>query len=314
MIITRRSFLAGVAAATATRAFPAAKPAVDPDLVVLLSDVHVNGVPGRDAFQRDKFARVVADVLRMDPLPANAVFFGDLAWHHGRELDYRASLGGIRLLEDAGVKVTLGMGNHDRRSAFFKVHPSYATTTKIPGRIVSVCSVGRADFIMLDGLMGKDDRGPSDSGPGGCELDKAQQDWLLDVLPKWRRPVFVCSHWPIGGVVAGGRGIADLIFRSPAVAGYIHGHDHRWYKTLVRKNWKESPQIRTLCLPSTGHWGDIGYVTMRLSADRAVASLRQYEYFFPRPKPDDPKYVEIWRDITEENQNQSCTFRLPSIA
>jgi hypothetical protein len=310
MNISRRSFLTGVAAAAAApSAFAGLK--TDPDLVVLLSDVHVNGVAGKGAYQRDKFMRVVADVLKMDPLPGHAVFFGDFAFLYGRKEDYVASSEGVRLMQNAGIHVTLGMGNHDRRSTFLEVHPSYAKTTKIPGRIVSVVNLGRADLIMLDGLLGSDDRGLSDMGPGQGGLDKAQQDWLMDVLPKWRRPVFVGSHWPIGGMKVGGKPIAQLFFRSPAVAGYIHGHDHRWYKTQAMKSWKDSPQIRTLCLPSTGHWGDIGYVTLRLSGDRAVAALHQYEYYFPGPVATDARCPKIWRDITAENQNQTCTFRFP---
>lgn len=49
MNISRRSFLAGfTAAAAAPAAF--AKLKSDPDLAVLLSDVHVNGVEGKDMF------------------------------------------------------------------------------------------------------------------------------------------------------------------------------------------------------------------------------------------------------------------------
>ena len=313
MNISRRSFLAGfTAAAAAPAAFASLRH--DPDLAVLLSDVHVNGVEGKPMYQRGKFMRVVADILKMDPLPGHAVFFGDIAWLHGRREDYASSSEGVKMLQDAGVKVTLGMGNHDRRSTFLEVHPSYASTTKIPGRIVSVVDLGRADLIMLDGLQGRDDRGLSDMGPGGCTLDKAQQDWILDALPKWRRPVFVASHWPIGEVRAGGGPLAQLLLRSPAAAGYIHGHDHRWYKTLVKVSWHESRQLRTLCLPSTGHWGDIGYATLRLSKDRAVVALRQYEYYFPSPVATDDKCRDMWRDITAENQNQTCTFRLPPCA
>jgi hypothetical protein len=313
MNISRRSFLAGfTAAAAAPAAF--AKLKSDPDLAVLLSDVHVNGVEGKDMYQRGKFMRVVAEILKMDPLPGHAIFFGDLAWLHGRKEDYVSSSEGIKMLQDAGIHVTLGMGNHDRRSTFLEVHPSYLKTTKIPGRIVSVVDLGRADFIMLDGLQGTDDRGLTEMGPGGGEFDKAQQDWLMDVLPKWKRPVFVGSHWPIREIKVGGKPIAQLFFQSPSVAGYIHGHDHRWYKTISIRGWGDSRQIRGLCLPSTGHWGDIGYATLRLSKDRAVVSLRQYEYYFPSPIATDEKCTDMWRDITAENQNQTCTFRLPTCA
>ena len=92
----------------------------------------------------------VAEILKLDPLPSRAVVFGDLAWLWGNKMDYQCSAPYLKMLEDAGIPVTVGMGNHDRRSTFLEVHPRYAKTTKIPGRIVSVVDAGAVDFLMLE--------------------------------------------------------------------------------------------------------------------------------------------------------------------
>lgn len=314
MNLTRRTFLGGIAAAAACpRVLASAKAAVDPELTVLFSDVHVNGVAGSSTYQRQKFSRVVADILKLDPLPARAICFGDLAYLFGRKEDYLQSAPGLKLLADAGIQVTIGMGNHDRRSTFLEVHPSYAQTTKVPGRIVSVVDAGRVDFIMLDGLQGTDDRELTDMGPGNGRLDAAQQEWLQSVLPKWKKPVFVCSHFPVNELAVGNQKLANFLGQCPAVAGYLHGHDHRWYKTLPIVDWKRNTSLRTLCLPSTGHWGDIGFVTFRTTADLALASLHQSEYFFPNPEPQRPEDRRLWDIITAENQQQTCSFILPKL-
>ena len=237
--------------------------------------------------------------------------FGDLAWLWGNKMDYACSALYLKLLEDAGIPVTICMGNHDRRSTFLEVHPKYAQTTKVPGRIVSVVDAGAVDFLMLDGLQGTDDRGPKDMGPVPGALSKDQQDWVMDALPKWKKPVFVCSHFPVHELKAGGKPLDKLLIASPKVAGYIHGHDHRWYTRFMRKGWAYTQIKRTLCLPSTGHWGDIGYALMRTEGDKATVSLRQRDFYYPRPEPMDPTDREIWQIVVRENQGLSCTFPLP---
>ncbi len=321
MNVSRRGFLwlAGAAGASLSggcasgKLFTGGKGAHDPDLTVLLSDIHVNGQKEGDVYQRGKFADTVAEILRMDPLPARALVFGDLAWLWGNKLDYQCSAPMLKLLEDAGIEVTIGMGNHDRRSTFLEVHPKYAQTTKVPGRIVSVVDAGAVDFLMLDGLQGADDRGAKDMGPVPGALSKDQQDWALDALPKWKKPVFVCSHFPVEDLTAGGKPFSRLLMVSPNVAGYIHGHNHRWYTRYMRVGWSSTTIKRTLGLPSTGHWGDIGYALFRTGGGRATVSLRQRDFYYPKPVPMDPGDVDIWRVITQDNQGLSCTFPLPRV-
>ena len=310
MLIPRRRFISALgAAAAAPRLFAKAAGDYDPDLTVLLSDLHVNGAA--DSHQLGRLERAVGEVLALDPLPARAVVFGDIACMYGRRADYARAAAALKRLEDAGVSVTLGMGNHDRRPAFLEGYPGYAARTKVPGRVVTACDAGAVDFLMLDSLKGADDRPLNDAGPLSGDLGTDQQDWLLAALPHWKKPVFVCAHHPVGGLTAGGQPLSRLLARVPAVVGYIHGHDHRWYTRAMGMGWNTAGAKRSLCLPSTGAWGDIGYVLLRTSGSRAEAALVQREFFYPRPPKPGAPVQRLWNAIVDANRNQTCTFPMP---
>lgn len=319
MNLSRRHFLfctgaASLAGGCASGRFFMGKAAdFDPDLTLFLSDTHIHAGRNGTSYQKEKFAVLVAEILALDPLPARAIIFGDLARHAGAKADYEHAVEALKPLRDAGIAVTVGMGNHDRRSTFLECFPDHAQGTKVPGRIVRVVDAGPVDFLMLDGLQGTDDRALTDMGPVPGALDKAQQEWLADALPKWKKPVFVCAHFPVEELNVCGRPLARLLLDVPAVAGYIHGHDHRWY-TLPIHTWGSAIVKRSLCLPSTGHWGDIGYALFRTTGDKAVVSLRQTEYYFPRP-PESGAAIDRrgWDLICAENQGRTCTFPLPRL-
>ena len=294
----------------ANRLFTGSATDHDPNLIALLSDCHVNGnLQGGDAWQRGRLEATVAEILRLNPLPSRAIIFGDLAWLAGNKIDYEYAASQLNLMENAGIEVTIGMGNHDRRSTFLEVFPEYAKTTKVLGRIVSVIDAGAADFIMLDGLQGTDDR--NDMGPVPGALSKDQQDWMLAELPKWGKPVFVCSHFPMHELQVGSKSIGGLLLDCPDAAGYIHGHDHEWYTKVLYRNWSSASLVRQLCLPSTGHWGDIGYALMRIKDGKAVVALREREYYFPKPETKNPTVAESWKAIVRDRQRLKCTFVLP---
>ncbi len=282
----------------------------DPNLTVFLSDIHVRG---GESYQLEHFRRIVAEILKMSPLPKRAVVFGDLAYLFGRKEDYVTSAPYLKQLTDAGISVTIGMGNHDRRSAFLEVHPEYARRTKVPGRIVSVVDIGPADILMLDSLAGADDRGDSSSGPVPGMLDAVQQEWLLAELPKWKRPVFVCAHHPVFELAAGGKPLSELLLNSPAFAGYVNGHNHRWYAEWALRNYRERKLLCYLGLPSTGHWGDIGYTLFRTTPRDAVATLVQHDFFFPNPLKEGEARPEMWDAILEKNRGAHYRFVLPKI-
>ena len=317
-VVSRRAFLrlsaigGTLMAAGGGRAalFTGAASDYDPNLTVFLSDIHVRG---GESYQLEHFKRVVAEILKMSPLPKRAVVFGDLAYLFGRKEDYVTSAPYLKQLTDAGISVTIGMGNHDRRSAFLEVHPEYARSTKVPGRIVSVVDIGPADILMLDSLAGSDDRGDSNSGPVPGMLDPAQQEWLLAELPKWKRPVFVCAHHPVFELTAGGKPLSELLFNSPAFAGYINGHNHRWYAEWSFRNYSQRKLLCYLGLPSTGHWGDIGYTLFRTTPRDAVANLVQHDFFFPNPLKEGEPRPEMWDAIVEKNRDAHHRFVLPNI-
>ncbi len=315
MAIGRRKFLGGLTALSAASGAPSlfARNAgdFDKDLTVFLSDTHVNGAAQGPSYQGDKLSVVVAEILRLAPLPTRAVIFGDFAWLWGDKKDYERVSRLVSPLVDAGIELTIGMGNHDRRSTFLEVYPDYAETTRIPGRIVSVVDLGKIDLILLDGLQGTDDRKIGDSGPVPGALCQDQQDWLMAELPQWGKPVLLTSHFPLEELSAGGKPLRRLLLDSPRAIGYVHGHNHRWNKLDVREGYASANVKRSLCLPSTGHWGDIGYTLFRTHADRAVATLRQLEYYFPKPDAGTADERRLWDFATAENQNQSCSFPLP---
>ena len=78
--------------------------------------------------------------------------FGDLAHVCGLGVDYDASRPAFKLLEDAGITVTVGMGNHDRRSEFTLRWPDAPKKTLVPGRFVHLVETAQVGFLMLDSL------------------------------------------------------------------------------------------------------------------------------------------------------------------
>ena len=276
---------------------------LDDNLVVFLSDLHVRS---RDCRQYVSFAAQAEEILRMDPLPRHVIVFGDIAFSGGGRKDYEASAPFFRQMMDLGIKVVFGMGNHDRRSAFLETWPDYAERQLFPGRIVSNTDLGPVDLLMLDGLQGTDDAGPDDKRPVAGAFDEPQQEWIADRLSKLSRPTIVASHFPLGDLSVCGRPFRRVLADTPQVAGYVHGHDHRWRTDWIARSYLDPNIVRTLSLPSTGHWGDIGYTVVRLSPNAARADFVQKGFFYPSPET--PR-TPAWDDVEREHRGASCTFR-----
>ena len=141
----------------------------DPSLAVFISDLHLNGL--RDEvpthlYEEQCFRQAVAKILALRPLPAHVVCFGDIAYHWGQPEDYALAAQLFQPLLDAGIKLTLGLGNHDRRDNFLVQWPSYARSTLVPGRIVSKVEMPHADLLMLDTSSAKSVEKKSKSHPG----------------------------------------------------------------------------------------------------------------------------------------------------
>lgn len=306
--ISRRSFLFGATATLAAgcRSF-SMSPKIDDNLTVLLADLHVRN---EKCYQYHYFSGIVDEILEMDPLPKNIVIFGDLAYTCGLKSEYETSRKLLEKFLAAGINVTIGMGNHDRRSTFLEVWPEYRSRTLVPGKIVTCTNLGNVDLLMLDGLQGTDDRADNDMGPVPGKLDGVQQEWLYDYLADLKRPTILASHFPIQEMRGSGRPLSDRLRDYPLVAGYIYGHNHQWHPYWLKYGWGMNKIIRSLCLPSTGHWGDIGYVIFRTHGHKAQARFVQKDFFFSSPaKPGTPRPVE-WDDVREERgRNTICTFR-----
>ncbi len=311
MPMQRSDFLKGAfafgafAPVAGCRLFTGADCDYDESLAILVSDPHVK--PG--GYQLDRLRGAVAEILRMNPLPRNVVCFGDIARSFGRREDYEAGRGPWQDLVNAGIRVTLGMGNHDRRRNFLEVWPEYERRTLVKGRIVTVADIGACDILLLDSLF-ENHSDETRHCEGDGQLTGDQWDWLRAALPKWPRPVLVGAHHSVcefrGGV---GKELGDLLMDSRNVIGYVHGHNHLWDSALLSRSdcgWGNRTWKRSLSLPSVGHWGDIGYVVLRTSNGFACVELAMKDHYFPDPD------IRTWIDdeIVKEKRGMKLTFKM----
>ncbi len=319
---SRRDFLRGLAALAAATggprfcaAAPSPKLKFDEHLAVLLSDIHVNGLDAPDGKpikpdMRNSLAANVAEILRMDPLPRHVFVFGDIAHLHGRLADYKRSFPDLKLLVDAGIELTLGMGNHDHRKAFLEVWPEYAKRSLVPGAIHTVTHCADYDFIMLDSLDEKDV--PDAWNPTNGALSPAAQEWIAAELPKWPRPFFIGAHHPIWQLKFDKtkKSMEHMIGAFPNCRGYIHGHDHIWKTNVV--NWRNPATVPLLTLPSNGFWGDIGYATLHTIErnGRKAAQARLVIKDFVLNGGNLSSRPAMWDARIEDVQGAKCTFVL----
>ena len=268
------------------------------NLVCIISDLHVR--PGK--YQEDYFKKTIDDILALNPRPKYVLCLGDVAYLTGKPEEYAAAKQGLDRLEEAGMQVTITMGNHDRRANFAAVFPEKAALAELPHRLVYTVQTPRADFILLDSLQEGDNHDKWIT-PGA--IDDEQRTWLESKLAASTKPVFVMAHHPLNETKIG-----KILLAAPNCCGYIYGHKHIWSREWIHMNYRERNMMKVLCVPSTGHWGNIGFVTLSLAEDRAVASFHQNGFFFPKPaKEDEPKPLN-WTSIEEENQGSTCTFPL----
>jgi len=272
----------------------------DERLSVLISDPHVGGTGSERTFQKPRLERVVGEILAMSPRPKRVICFGDIAYLSGRASDYALSKPIFQRLVDAGIDLHLTMGNHDRRSNFFKCWPEYAERPLVPGRLTQVIDLGGADLVLLDTLKGTDDRAADDTGPGEGTIDPAQLAWIKGFVAQAKRPFFVGSHH-FGDLYVEGARVASIPAASPHFVGWIYGHIHEWRPQMVEVSWGRQWSVPVIGLPSTGHHGDIGYVTMRTTDREAELTLRQSDYFFVTPRQDPPA---AWVARIRDNDGQ----------
>ncbi len=307
---TRRHFLAGtVGLGAASFAGGCATKSIcrsDDDLTVLMSDLHIGGANPTYAYTHERLTRVIDAVLAMSPRPARVVCFGDIGLSYGLAADYAASRPILRRIVDAGIGLHLTMGNHDRRSSFLKSWPEYGRDALVPGRFTQVISLGAADLVLLDTLKGTDDRAENDMGPVEGTIDPAQLAWFEKFVAEAKRPFFVGSHQFRDLYIKGEKPIARAA-KSAFFAGWIYGHDHTWCPDVAVASWRRHLICPTLALPSTGLWGDIGYVLFRTNSDGATASLVQSDFFFQTPTAHAVRPRQ-WDVRIRENQGKTMHF------
>lgn len=279
---------------------------VDPSKVVLISDIHIcgefkDGKPFKYPYNPTSLNLRIDEILALKPLPANVIVFGDVAWDYGLEEDYRYAAKLLKPLEEAGIKVTLALGNHDRRAPFFKVFPEYAQTTPVPGRAVSVVSLPDVDIVMLDSLAELPDLKPKQKTTVSGHVDDAQIAWLKEYLAKTDRPVILGSHHPLKEMPA----LSDVITGSEKVAGYIYGHNHMWNKGVaILRPRKGTHMVPTVGLPAT-FYGDIGFAVMTADAKGATLEFTSQGFWWPQPVENPPAE---WLQRQKDLQNEKCSI------
>lgn len=279
---------------------------IDPSLTVLMSDIHICGElkDGKSIhypYNPTCLELRVNEILAMRSLPANVLIFGDVAWDYGLEEDYRYAAELLRPLEEAGIRVTLGLGNHDRRAAFFNVFSQYAQTTPVKGRAVSVVNLPDVDFIMLDSLTEKPDLKPRQSTTVSGTICDEQIEWLKGYLAKSDRPVILGAHHPLSEL----RNLTMMLENSPTVAAFIYGHVHIWNKSVsIIRPREPQHMLPTVALPAT-FYGDIGFAVMRTSPKGAKITYSSKGFWWPQPENNPPAE---WLQRQKDLANEECTI------
>jgi len=290
--LRRRQFLAGCLATTAAGCVSVKlkhdKAVCDPNLVALISDIHVALPFSEQKYRTGReyphvnatIQKFVSEILALRPLPANVIALGDISLAFAEHKEYVLCRQFLKPLEDAGIKVTHAMGNHDRVDEFLAAYPEYKGRGGFEKKLVSEVSTPHADFILLDSHVEcvEKDRGkyPACTGRG---LGEKQIAWLKDRLASTDKPTFVCAHHQAGEL-----GISKLIARARTVFGYLHGHHHHWMSNYIMDDYgKNAKDVLQFGLPSFGLDNDVGYGLMRIGKGQAEVSCVARDFYFPLP-------------------------------
>lgn len=294
-------FLTAVAAKRDTRR-------IDPSKLIIMSDIHISGEfdadgkPKHYPYNPICFQQQANEILAMRPLPANIIILGDVAWDYGLKEDYEYLARLLQPLQAEGIKVTMAMGNHDRREAFFNVFSEYRTSTKVSGRVVSVVELPDFDFVVLDSLDELPDLKPRQATKVSGTMDKAQFEWLESFLATAKRPVVLSSHHSMGELP----GVEGLIVKYPeVVAGYIYGHHHIWNNGVsIIRSLAPRRMVPHICIPTT-FYGDIGYVVAKCSPESLELNYSSKGFWWPQPVDNPPKE---WAQRQRDLQKQKATI------
>jgi 3',5'-cyclic-AMP phosphodiesterase len=282
LIIDRRGFLAGTVAAGAGMLWPrlgqADEPAVDPNCVVLLADVHIGARTNRRQHGRlpadteKTLKAAVVDILALAPRPARVIVAGDCAFLYGESGDYVVLSELLKPLRQAGVAVHFAMGNHDDRrrflAAMLEAKSQAAADPDKLGKYVSIVETPHANWFLLDSLSAED-------GVRG-RIGEPQLKWLAGALDARRdKPaLMVAHHNPDPHDRENGLKDTDALLKllesRRQVKAYIYGHTHSWKVT-------RRPDVHWVNVPGTVWVFDKsqpqGFVAVRLRSDGATFEL-----------------------------------------
>lgn len=281
---------------------------IDPTKAVLMSDIHicgelVDGVSKHYPYNPTSLKLRIAEILSMRRLPAHVLVFGDVAWDYGLEEDYRYASQLLQELTEAGIRVTLALGNHDRRAPFFKVFPEYAQTTQVAGRVVSIVEMPDVDIVLLDSLAELPDLKLRQSTTVSGEINQAQIDWLQEFLKGRTRPVILGAHHPLVEM----KNLEGVIANAPSVVGYVYGHTHLWNKSVrIIRPRKGIHMVPTVGLPAT-FYGDIGFAVLRSTPEAATIEYSSKGFWWPQPMDNPP---QAWISRAEDLSHEECKFLL----
>ena len=124
----------------------------------------------------------------------------------------------------------------------------------------------------------------------------------------------MASHYTVGNRFCLGemdlfsRPLVETLMKFPLVVGYVHGHSHLWQPDWYHDGWgANAREFRTASLPSTGHWGDIGYAVFTAQPGHAELRLVQDDYYFPSPRPAAER-PRTWQAIVDEHRGRSVSW------
>jgi predicted phosphodiesterase len=228
--LSRRSFLASLAAAGAGCTASRSGKSTAPDRWALLSDTHIDASPkmaARGVVMTENLRAVASHVSTQASRFERVLVNGDCAYLKGVPGDYANLVQLLEPMRKAGLPVHLTLGNHDDRVNFRAgVGTLVGGKTAVSDRHVSLIRGRHANWLLLDSLD------QVNVTPG--LLGEAQLTWLartLDAEPQ--RPAIICAHHnPLEAAHRGGlqdweKLLAVLAPRRQAKA-FIFGHTHNW--------------------------------------------------------------------------------------
>ena len=286
-------------------------PRLDPNLSVLISDIHVPQPWSEQKYRTGReypwivgtIRRFVDEILALRPRPAYVFGFGDVSIAFSEEREYEIAAELLKPLEEGGIKIVMTVGNHDLRAPFLKHLGNWVGQTPVTGRVASLTSLPHFDLILLDSLT---EPKPQDRGKypalTGCGLGDAQRKWIEETLAAAKRPTLVGAHHSAGQL-----GIVKTVVRAPSVFGYLHGHHHKWDQNYLFSGYGRRTVVRSQGLPSFGIDRDVGYALLRSFPDRAELEYVARDYYFPE-KVAAAERPPLWDDIVRDNTGRRVAF------